>query len=547
MRPFDPRLLRYARAARWPLALTGLLGLVQAVGFIAFAWLLALGITRVIDGDASSLAPIAWGLCAAVAVRGLASWSMDAVAARAGALAKSELRLELVGAVARLGARRLGMPIVEATTLATHGLDALDAYFGKYLPQLLLTALVTPLLIVVTFVADPVSAITELVTLPIIPLFMALIGWATQRVQTRQLDALTTLARAFLDVVEGLSTLKIFGRAARQRERVRAITEDYRVATMKVLRLTFLSGFALELFASLAVALVAVQIGIRLIDREMPLLLGLFALILAPEVFAPIRQVGAQFHAAAEGVTAASRVFTVLERAEALPAAAPTVPTPTPAGSTDVTSGLEVQGLRAGYDDRLVLDGLDAVFPRGAVTAVTGPSGAGKSTLLAALRGAMPADGTLLLDGERVTAVPGSDRVAWMGQELGLIEGTVLANVALGDATPDDALAATSLAEAGLAVPLERLLGVGGAGLSGGQSQRVALARLLYRARRLDVDVVLADEPSSALNAEREAVVARALCALADEGRVVIVVSHRPQLVGAADRRHAFEPAEVPS
>ena len=571
MRPFDPRLLRFARSSRGFLALGAALGLVQAVALVATAWLVALGVTGAIAGrPLGELAWVVWALCGAVAVRAGATWAMDWAAARAGTLAKSELRRHVLAAVAapRAGGGAAGST-AEVTTLVTHGLDALDTYFGKYLPQLLLTIVVTPLLLVVTLVADPVSGVTELVTLPVIPVFMALIGWATQRVQQRQLDALTRLAASFLEVVEGLSTLKIFGRARRQRDRVRAITDDYRRATMKVLRLSFLSGFALELFASLAVALVAVQIGIRLIDREMPLFVGLFVLVLAPEVFAPIRNVGTQFHAAAEGVAAAQRVFAIVEGAEAgadagagAEAAGATADVSAPAAVTAeahqrtesdaAASGLEVRGLRVAYGaagEHPVLDGLDAAFARGAVTAIAGPSGVGKSTLLAVLRGACAApvvDGLVRLDGVPLPVGERAARQAWMGQQPGLVEGTVRDNVALGRPGSSDTDVRAALADAGLAeLDPSTPLGVGGAGLSGGQSQRVALARAILRARMIDADVVLADEPSSALDERRERDVIAALRALADEGRVVVVVSHRRAVVEAADRIVTLQPLAV--
>lgn len=566
MRPFDPRLLRYARSSRGFLALGALLGLVQGLATIAFAWLVASGVTGSIAGRrASDLAATLWALCGVVAVRALATWGMEWAGARAGSLAKSELRRELLRAVTTLGPHRAGASSAAVTTLATHGLDALDAYFGRYLPQLLLTGVVTPILLVVTLVADPVSGITEAIVLPIIPMFMALIGWATQRVQARQLDALTRLASQFLEVVDGLSTLKIFGRARRQRERIAAITDESRRATMKVLRLSFLSGFALELFASLAVALVAVQIGIRLIDRDTTLLVGLFVLVLAPDVFAPIRGVGTQFHAAAEGVEAAGRVFAIIERAEAgaapavraeadtepagraEPAAAlagPVVDRDSPASESPARDGLRLRGVRVAYGDVVVIDGFAARFARGEVTALSGPSGAGKSTLLAFIRGAVPGDGERALDGTTLEPADAPGRIAWMGQQPGLMAGTVRDNVALGrpglsEAAVRDALAAAELAS----VDPGTRLGVGGAGLSGGQAQRVSLARAIARARAIDADLVLADEPSSALDADREAVVVAALRALADEGRVVIVVSHRRAVAEAADRVVVLEPA----
>ncbi|NLT27433.1 MAG: thiol reductant ABC exporter subunit CydD [Microbacteriaceae bacterium] len=542
MKPLDPRLLRYARSSRRFLVLGAVLGLVQTLAMIVFAWFVAVAVTGAIAGrDAGELAGALWAMVGAVAVRAACQWATEAAGARAAAAAKTELRAELLRAVAALGPRRLGGSTAEVTTLATHGLEALDPYFGKYLPQLLMTMLATPVLIAVTWWFDPVSAITEVLTLPVIPLFMVIIGLATRRVQQQQLDGLTRLAGAFLEIVEGLSTLKIFGRARRQRDRIAGITDDYRRSTMKVLRLSFLSGFALELFASLSVALVAVQIGIRLIDDAMTLQVGLFALVLAPEVFAPIRQVGAQFHAAAEGVTASQRVFELIERAEASTPGGASVPRGASgaegAQRTPGASGLAVRGVRVAYDDRPVLDGLDADFPRGAITAIAGESGAGKSTLLAFIRGELDGDGARELDGAPLDAPRAAAAIAWMGQRAGLLQGTVAENVALGRPDLDEAAVREALELAGIGWLDPALeLGVGGDGLSGGQAQRVSLARTIARARALDTPIVLLDEPTSALDSGHEATAIAAMRALADEGRAVVVVSHRPAVVDAADR-----------
>lgn len=538
MKPLDPRLLRYARSSRGFLALGAVLGLIQTAAMVGVAWAIARSVTGAIAGEhLAELAWVLWLLVGGVAVRGLAQWGMEWSGARAAASAKSELRGHLVDALARLGGRS-GVSSTEATTLATHGLEALDAYFGKYLPQLLLTAIAMPLLVIVTFFADPVSAITEIITIPIIPVFMILIGLATQRVQRAQLDSLTRLANAFLEIVEGLSTLKIFGRARRQRDRIREVTDDYRRSTMKVLRVTFLSGFALELFASLSVALVAVQIGIRLINNEMTLFVGLFALILAPEVFAPLRQVGAQFHAASEGVEVSQRVFDLVERARQAPEA------PRAAGEADARGELRIRNARVRYGDRDILAGLDFAAQPGEITAIAGESGAGKSTLLDVIRGEHPADRSL--GGAPVADAEAVAHIAWMGQAAGLIEGSVRDNVALGqpDLPIDDVRAALARAGAtGISPELE--LGVGGAGLSGGQAQRVSLARAIARAKGRDCPVVLLDEPTSALDADREAQVIAAIRELADEGRVVIVVSHRRPVLAAADRVVTLEPAQV--
>jgi ATP-binding cassette subfamily C protein CydD len=319
VKPLDPRLLRYAKSARLFLVAGGAVGLATTGCIVAFAFLLTTLITRAIDGaPLDTLWPFVGALVAVILVRAVLVWANDALSARAAARVKSELRTQIVEATTTLGpAWMSGRSSSDIATLAGRGVDALDDYFSKYIPQLLLTAIATPVIVLAMFVTDWLSAVIVIVTLPLIPVFMILIGWATQAVQQRQWQALGRLSRGFVDTLGGLATLKIFGRQNRQVERMSRITREYRVETMKVLRVSFLSSFALELAASLSVAIVAVSVGLRLVDGSMLLPAGLFVLLLAPEAFLPIRQVGANFHAAAEGVTAADEAFAILDEARA--------------------------------------------------------------------------------------------------------------------------------------------------------------------------------------------------------------------------------------
>ncbi|WP_316289296.1 thiol reductant ABC exporter subunit CydD [Clavibacter michiganensis] len=543
MKPLDPRLLRHSASARAMLATGALVGVVQTVALVAFCWSLTQLVVRAIGGAAASeLGPVLALVIGSAVVRGASAWLLDVVGARGAARVTAELRRRALRAVADLGpAWTAGRSRGRLATIVGTGLDALDPYFARYVPQLILTALVTPIVVAVLSLADPLTGVTVLATLPVIPVFMVLVGWATQEVQRRQWSRLTELASGFLDVVDGLSTLLAFGRARRQTARIRRVTEEYRVETMRVLRISFLSGFVLELAASLSVALVAVSVGVRLIGGQLDLEVGLFVLLLAPEAFLPIRQVGVQFHAAAEGVAAADDVLGILEedragRAARAGAAAGAVAEAARGAAGDA---LVIRDLAVSRGDRPVLAGLSATFPRGRVTAVTGPSGTGKSSLLQAILGQLPAEGTVGWVGEIDAPAPRAPlptEIAWAGQRPGLVAGTVRANVALGVADPDDALVRRALARAaadGIAPALA--LGVGGQGLSGGQAQRVAVARAVHRALALDCPLVLLDEPSSALDAATEARLADGIRALADQGRAVVVVTHRGALVRAAD------------
>jgi ATP-binding cassette subfamily C protein CydD len=593
VRPLDPRLLRYAQAARRFLLIGALLGLSQTLVVIAFAWLLTRAITLTVAGEPlREVLPTLGALAAVIVLRAVLVWLLEVAANRGAAQVKSQLRARVMAKLAERGPDWVASrQSARLATVVTTGLDALDNYFARYLPQLLLTMIATPILIAVIFWQDAASGLTIIIVIPLIPVFMILIGRATQAVQQEQWQALQRLSTGFLDVVGGLGTLKIYGRERRQFDRIRSITEQYRTRTMKVLRVSFLSGFVLELAASLSVALIAVSIGLRLIDGGLLLGVGLFVLLLAPEAFLPVRQVGAQFHAAADGLAAAEELFTILDddtataapRADAVDAAGPAVgsaadsavgpaadsPTAPADRPGSGSAGLRLADVTVRRGDTVVIDRLHANFNPGELSVLRGVSGVGKSTLVAALLGFVPLTGELTLGGSAVVA--GADRpwLAWAGQRPGLFRGTVADNVALGAASAvpkaaaskaaaskaaaskaaastsaDPAVIAQALNWAGAAeVSPATVLGVNGEGLSGGQAQRVAAARAIYRALVTDCHVVILDEPSSALDADAEAGLLDGLRQLADQGRVVIVVSHRPAVVAAAD--HVIELQEL--
>ncbi|MCQ8830645.1 thiol reductant ABC exporter subunit CydD [Streptomyces malaysiensis] len=539
MKPIDPRLLRYARATRFFLAASVALGLAGAGLVIAQAMLIAEIVVGAFQhGDGVRALTLPLGLLALVAVgRAVVSWLTELAAHRAGAAVKSELRLRLVERAVRLGpswldSQRTG----ELTTLATRGIDALDDYFARYLPQLGL-AVVVPVAVLARIVtADWISALIIVATLPLIPLFMALIGWATQSRMDRQWRLLSRLSGHFLDVVAGLPTLKVFGRAKAQAASIRAITADYRRATLKTLRLAFLSSLALELLSTVSVALVAVDIGMRLVHGEMDLYTGLVVLVLAPEAYLPLRQVSAQYHAAAEGLTAADEVFAVLGRE---PSEAGGSPAPDARGAALALDGLVVR-----HPGRVEPSLARTSFEirAGETVAVVGPSGAGKTTLLNAVLGfAAPHEGRVLIGGRDLASLePESWRrqIAWVPQRPCLFAGTIAENVRLARPDADDEAVRTALRDADalgfvsvLPDGIETRLGEMGAGLSAGQRQRIALARAFLA----DRPVLLLDEPTANLDGETEASVVEAVRRLA-EGRTVLLVVHRPALLPLADR-----------
>ncbi|MEU9372336.1 thiol reductant ABC exporter subunit CydD [Streptomyces sp. NPDC048255] len=540
MKPIDPRLLRYARSTRLFLGAVVALGLAGAGLVVGQAMLIAEIVVGAfeegLDGEALRTPLL---LLAAVALgRGLIAWLTELAAHRAGAAVKSELRGRLLERAAELGPGWLtGQRTGSLVALATRGVDALDDYFSRYLPQLGL-AVVVPVAVLARIVTeDWVSAAIIVVTLPLIPLFMVLIGMATQSRMDRQWRLLSRLSGHFLDVVAGLPTLKVFGRAKAQAESIRKITDDYRRATMRTLRIAFLSSFALELLATLSVALVAVTIGMRLVHGELDLYTGLVILILAPEAYLPLRQVGAQYHAAAEGLSAAEEIFAVLETPVAAPAGEKVLPAGTPLR-------IEIEGVAVRYEGR----GEDSPGPvsltvePGECVALTGPSGVGKSTLLQVLLGFVtPSAGRVRVAGvDLADLAPAQwhERIAWVPQRPHLFAGTIAENVRLARATASDAELEAALRDAGAwefvaALPrgAQTLLGEGGVGLSAGQRQRLALARAFLA----DRPVLLLDEPTAALDGETEAGIVDAVRRLA-VGRTVVLVVHRPALLAVADR-----------
>ena len=552
MKPVDPRLLRYAGAARGFLAASALIGVVQTAVTIAFAWLLTDAITGAIAGrDVTS--SLLWLLLAAL-LRGLLIAASDAAGTRAAAKTGMQLRSALVAAVGKLGPGWLAQRNqTELAVTAGHGLEALDAYFARYIPQLVLTVIATPVLVAVMWWQDWPSGLTAVITLPLIPIFLILIGMATRTVQTRQWQTLQRLAARFADTVQGLSTLRLFGRDRRAADRIEVTADEYRRETMKVLRFSFLSGFAMELLASIAVALIAVSVGFRLLSGDLTLEVGLFVLLLAPEAFLPIRQVGVQFHAASEGVAATEDVFDVLDAAgertgERSEESARMQERSTDAGGIAVgTSDIRESVLHVDHTDEgsLVVAGLRVrdlppvsfTAAPGTITVIEGPSGSGKSSLLAALRGAVEFEGTAAFAGKDVRGLAPSAWLAWAGQAPGLTRGTVAANVALGDPVPDADRTRAALDDAcAETVDADLELGVQGAGLSGGQAQRVAVARALYRQASATDRVLALDEPSSALDPETEDRLWRSLRRRADAGAMILLVSHRRTAREIADQ-----------
>jgi ATP-binding cassette, subfamily C, bacterial CydCD len=545
VRPIDRRLLSHAAAARGHIVLAGGVAVGTAALVVVQAFVVADLVVRPFQqgADAGSMRSALVLLGAVVLGRAVLAWTSEVFAHRASAQVKSQLRRELLEHVVRLGPAWLGRQSSgQIATLATRGTDALDGYFARYLPALVGAAVIPVTVVAVILSQDLLAGAIILVTLPLIPLFAVLVGLTTQRRTRRSWRTLSTLGGHFLDVVEGLPTLLVFRRAAAQVEAIRRVSEDNRRATLATLRLAFLSSAVLEFVATISVALVAVSTGLRLLGGSLDLRTGLVVLILAPEAYWPLRQVGAQFHASADGLAAAEQIFAVLE----------TPPGDTRSGRLRIRcdlsrSTVRVEAVAVTYDRlRPALPALDLVVRPGEHIGITGPSGCGKSTLLNVLLGFVPpSSGCILVEGPHGAAdladLDPDDwlrQLSWVPQQPWLAAASISDNVRLARPGADDAAVARALdlAHAGAFVAAlpqgpATVLGARGAGLSAGQRQRVALARAFLR----DAPLVLLDEPTAHLDPASEAAVAAAVQRLAAD-RTVIAVAHRPALLAGADR-----------
>jgi ATP-binding cassette subfamily C protein CydD len=549
MKPFDPRLLRHARAVRGYMVAAVVLGVVVTGMVVAQAELLARLLASAARGTGPAVLSSALiALLAVVAVRAAAAYGGEVAALRAAAAVKSQLRTTLAACLQRLGPSWLGRQQPgEITTVATRGLDGLDPYFARYLPQLVLACLVPAAVLATVAAADWISAVIIAVTLPLIPVFAVLVGLHTRARTQRQWQLLARLGGHFLDVVEGLPTLKVFGRAKAQADVIKDVTAGYRSATMATLRVAFLSALVLELAAALATALVAVEVGLRLLAGHLGYQTALLVLLLTPEAYLPLRAVGLHFHSSMEGAAAAGRVCDIIETAPA-----------SPGGAESGVRGAATPDLQCDLRyDEIILDAVSLAYPGrdrpalaevslrirpGDRVAIMGPNGAGKSSLLSLLlRFTEPTGGRITAGGVDVARVDVDNwrrQVTWVPQRPYLFAATVADNIALGqpDASREDIARAAGMAGADAFIETlpegyDTPLGEQALRLSAGQRQRIALARAFLR----DAPLLLLDEPTAHL----DPIVAGQILAVIQTlmaGRTVILVTHRHGWPGGADR-----------
>jgi ATP-binding cassette subfamily C protein CydD len=540
MKPLDPRLLRHSAAARGYLAVAVALGLAATGLILLQASLLAHVLAAAATGTGVTVLAGTLGMLAAVlAARAAAAYGGEVSALRAAAAVKSQLRRRLTEHVVKLGPSWLARHRAgEVTTLATRGLDGLDAYFARYLPQLVLACLVPFAVLIRVGVADWISGVVIALTLPLMPALAILVGRRTKATTQRQWRLLARLGGHFLDAVEGLPTLKLFGRGKAQAEVIGKVTDEYRGAAMSSLRMAFLSGFVLELTAAGATALVAVEVGVRLLAGHVSYQTALLVLLLTPEAYLPLRAVGAQFHASAEGAAAARDVFEILDTPEPAVAAASARRRPQRSAAGHRVSlrrnTIRLSGVMLAYPgrDQHVLSGVNMTIRPGERVTLTGPSGAGKSSLLALLlRFACPTGGRIEIGEMDLMSIPLDEwrsQISWVPQHPHLFAASVAENIALGRPGAGRTAIARAAQAAGAAEFIETLprgyataVGEHGLRLSSGQRQQIALARAFVR----DAPLLLLDEPTAHLDAVSAGRLDTAISTVMAD-RTVIQVTH---------------------
>jgi ATP-binding cassette subfamily C protein CydD len=535
----DAWLRSRAKFVRLPLTAAIGIGACGGLLLIVQAWLFGHVVNGVVI-DHRGFASVwlyLWAMLAVFVARAVVSFGADAVAFEAAAGVKRTLRAELTRKIAVLGPGFVaGQRTGDLTNLLLESVEELGKYYADYLPQLPLAAFIPAAILVFVVPTDWVSGIIMLICAPLIPVFMVLIGKGTERLNQRQWRKLAWMSAHFFDVIEGLTTLKLFNASRQQAEIIGRISDDYRHSTMDVLRVAFLSSLVLEFFATVSIAMVAVYIGFRLYYGDMHFLAGFTVLLLAPEFFRPLRAMGTQYHARMEAIGASERIVALLEIPVPERSAVPHAPLP---------ERLDIDFKNVGFSYRAgepVLKGIDFRLARGERVALVGPSGSGKSTIARLLLGFdVPEEGAITIDGTDLREIGPANwfaRIAWMPQAPTLFHGSIGDNIRLGLPGADEAAVRRAAAEANAAAFIERLpqgydtiVGDRGQGLSGGERRRVALARAFLK----NADLIVLDEPTASLDPETAALIVEAVDRLA-RNRAMLIIAHRLESVAMAGR-----------
>jgi ATP-binding cassette subfamily C protein CydCD len=547
--PIDPRLIRRAQATRVYLIAGVVVGSLTAVLVLTQASLLSTSIAAVFDNRSLEGLGLTLALLVAVLIgRAILAWASAWFSQRTSAAVKSQLRRDIMASRIKNPAHQTSSSS-SLVNLATQGLDALDGYFSKYLPQLLLAVTVPLIIGVAILTQDWLSAVIIAATIPFIPILMALVGRNTEKKIAKRWAYQARLASHFADLISGLPTLQVFGRAKAQAQGLKRTETANRRETLGILRIAFLSAFVLELFATIAVAVVALVIASRLVYGQMEFSTALFILILAPEVYLPLRQVGVHYHDSAHGLAAAEAAFKEIDRAgtpENLASAQVQVEVP----SQTYPPSVSARNLRYTYPGTSTEIGpFDLEVKPGEVVAIAGRSGGGKTTLLNCILGFLtPQEGSTLtlggVDAPTLSWDSWRHTIAYVPQIPGMIDGTIADNVRLGCPTATDNEVHQMLAEAG-ATTLDpsREVGEEGEGLSVGERRRVGIARALARIHIGGARLLILDEPTAGLDVDTEATV---LVSVRNSGATALVVSHREAVLEAADRVVEIQSGEAP-
>src|SRR5215212_7306723 len=545
------RLLSLTRDSRTALLLTVLSGFLAGLLTIGQAYYLSSTVNGVfLEGQ--TLADVAGWLrliLILIAGRAFLTWLNEVSANLVAVKIKSDLRERLFNHILDLGpAYTRGQRTGELTTAAVEGIEALDAYYSQYLPQLIVTALIPISILIVVFPIDLLSGIVMLITAPLIPFFMILIGKGAEIVTQRQYQTLSRLSAHFLDSLQGLTTLKLFGQSKAHAKNIEKVSNQFRDTTLDVLRITFLSALALELLATLSTAVIAVEIGFRLLYARMEFHEAFFILILAPEFYLPLRNLGARFHAGMSGTTAAKRIFEILDTA-LISNQLSTVSRQ----SVEEISSIRFENVSYTYPDESTpaLENINLQIKTGQQIALVGASGAGKTTLAnLLLRFIEPTTGNIRVNYEPLVDIfidSWRIRIAWVPQRPHLFHDTLAANIRLGkvDATDEEMIAAAKAAHLhdfieSLPEQYETIIGESGARLSSGQAQRLALARAFLK----DAPILILDEPTSSLDPETESLLEESTRRLM-QGRTVITIAHRLNTVFRADQIILLEEGHI--
>ena len=539
----DRRLFQLLKEDGRPFIVSIISGVLAAAMLIAQAFYLSLVIdSAFIQKSGIERLVLPLGLFALFSSLRMAfNWFSHTEANRGTLIIREKVFTRLISTVGTLGP--LYAKSVQSGRLSTtllKGVEALDAYYSQYIPQLFF-ALFTPLLIAGTIMpGDPISGTILLLTAPLIPVFMILIGKSASAMTEKQWKTMSRMSGFFLDVLQGLPTLKLFAQSKRQHDAIEESGESFRHATMRVLKVAFLSSLTLELVGTIGMAIIAVGIGLRLMGGKLTFQHALFVLILTPDFYLPLRQLGTKFHAGMEGVSASKEIFAILDQSLPAPVQQAAFGVQESAGRSPIA----FTDLTYSYpgSSRPALEGINAIIPAGKTTAIIGPSGAGKSTLInLLLRFQVPSEGSITIDGSPIHAIPLEEwhrQISWVPQHPYLFNATLRENILLARPDASAEQVESALTKSGLttfvgSLPdgLETMIGEQGARLSGGEAQRVALARAFLK----NASLLVLDEPTSHTDPELEATLRRSIQELM-KGRTTLIIAHRLETIRSAEQ-----------